>query len=79
MNSAADYRVIDLTSEDIEKHVAAFAVPEFCFPVNDFYTLEFSSLGLLYWVECYQIELYEFACPVQRRRFIDHTAIHDNL
>jgi hypothetical protein len=79
MNSAADYRVIDLTIADVDELVAAFIVPEFCFPVNNFYTLIFSGSGFLYCAECYQVELYEFACPAQRRRFIDNTRIDDHV
>jgi hypothetical protein len=78
MSAAKPYRFLKLKRTDIANLVEAYAVPEFCWPVNDFYTLQLKSLGLLYCVECYEQELREFACPIQRRRFAHHTEIEED-
>jgi hypothetical protein len=78
MSAAKDYQFLKLKRADVDNLVLAYAVPEFCWPVNDFFTLQMKSLGLLYCSECYEQELREFACPIQRKRFIDHTIIDED-
>jgi hypothetical protein len=79
MNDTKHAQILNLTKTDIEELVAAYCVPEFCWPINDLYTLQYSSLGLNFCSKCYQIELNELVCPVQRSRFINHTNKYEDV
>jgi hypothetical protein len=79
MNEEASYTIVDLKRLDIEALVIASTVPEFCWPINNFWTLQVHALDRTYCAECYLDELYGFVLASQRKFFADNTTIREGL